>query len=55
MRKGGRIKRAGWKWLVQRHGKNEKRSADREEKAIETRERRLGHEEINDQLEDMDE
>ena len=52
--KGGRYKRAGWKWLVQRHGRGEKRSADRVEKQIETRERRLSRREIREQLRDMD-
>jgi hypothetical protein len=50
--KGGLYKRAGWKALVQRHGRNEKRAADLEERAIEKRERRLGRREIREQLHD---
>lgn len=48
--KGGRVKRAkGWKALVQRCGRNDRVAADREEKGIETRERRLGKQEAQDQ------
>ena len=52
--KGGLYKRAGWKMLVPRHGRNEAKSADREEKQIETRERRIARREIREQLRDMD-
>lgn len=48
--KGQRIKRAGWKMLVQRHGRGNKANANAAEKAIETRERRRGKREIREQL-----
>ena len=51
--KGKRVKRAGWKWLVQRHGRGNKANANQAEKAIETRERRLGRREIEEQRKDM--
>jgi hypothetical protein len=51
--KGGRVKR-GCKWIVQRHGSSKKRTANAEEKAIETRERRIARREIREQLRSMD-
>jgi len=48
--KGGRIKRAGWKMLVHRHKRTNKRNVNAEEKMIETRERREGKREIREQL-----
>lgn len=53
MQKGGR-KRAGGKWLVQRHGSGNKRNADQAERAIEKRERQLGRREIAEQRREVE-